>query len=287
MSQFRDYLSAFSEARSVKTKNNPYGIDFDDFESVYRFELERLDSKKDLMTVSRLQSELYWYRNKRPYFNVYPLIERKLLEIDKDVNCSELSLPFSSIEVRTSNVTFLLSITSKCLFFVVEMKDGYQEFACPKSASIKELVEAPLDIFEGESWPRPPVIKYLSDKQRHECLILGAGVCMLSRDKNLVVPVILNKHRKENMTPAEIAEYAEKATKRTGKTGFDVGKDIERMKATVHYRNGHFAKFHVGKDHEQFPVDSELSKVPIIKWRCGAVVNKKNTPTVPTGFKDA
>jgi hypothetical protein len=285
--KFKDYVSGFAEVRALRSKIKPQSnVDFDNFESVYDFEINRLDPKKDAISITRLQSELFWYRAKRPYFNVYPLIEKKLLEIDKNVYCRELSLPFDSIEVRTSSMTFLLSITSRFLFFVVELGNGYQEFLVPKDATLKELIEAPFETVDGETWFRQDASFGITHEDRCKCIVLGAGVCMLSLDKNIVVPVILNCHRRENMTAAEIAEYAAKAAKRTGKTGFDVGKDIERMKSTVHYRNGCFAKYYVSKGHEQFPLDSELKKVPIIKWRCGSVVNKKNAPVVPTGFKD-
>ena len=164
---------------------------------------------------------------------------------------------------------------------------GYQEFFIKKTDTIRHaLSSADYLEYEEPGFQRANVAEPLTMQQRHECLFMAAGTCMLAQDKSIVEPVILNKHRKDYMTPAEIADYAERAISRTGRVGFEVGKQIERMKATIHYRNGCFAKYYVGKDHECYPANAELSKVPIIKWRSGAIVNKDNVPKVPTGFKD-
>lgn len=93
-------------------------------------------------------------------------------------------------------------------------------------------------------------------------------------------------HAEFLMTPAEVADYADRAIKRTGRVGFDVGRDIERAKASMHYRNGCFAKYYVTKSHEQYPPQATADRVPVIKWRCGSVVNKEHATRVPTGFKD-
>ncbi len=290
---FRDYVSTFEEFKKI-TDGIPHGrqimqqrgVDAKDFESVYKAEIEALDSKTQALAVERLKSELEWYRVKRPFFNVYPLIEQKFLELDEEIDMAELVMPYPAIEVRTQTKTLLICEKKSCFLFIAEGMNGdYQEFVIQRTSKINKVLAA------GYAKVEEPWIKKgsfgLSEEEMRNCLFIAVGTCMLARDHQIVMPIILNRHRKENMTPAEIAEYAEKAIKRTGRVGFEVGKDIERMKATVHYRNGCFAKYYVGKTHESYPKNAEASKVPIIKWRCGSVVNKDNVPKVPTGFKDS
>ena len=111
------------------------------------------------------------------------------------------------------------------------------------------------------------------------------GVLALARDKTLVTPVIMNRHRRENMTGEEVARYAAAAIKTTQRIGFDVGRDMERRKSSEHYRNGHFARFHVKVGHPMYP-PGHSGVSAIVKWRSGCVVNKGNVPEVPTGFHD-
>ena len=292
---FKDYVSTFEEfkrlvnstPRAIKAAQQ-LGVDSSDFESVYKAEMVRLDPKTQMLAVERLKSELEWYRVKRPFFNVYPLIENKFLELDTEIDMSELVMPFPTIEVRTKRKTILLCEKKNCFLVIIERRDGvageYQELVIQRTSKISRVLDAGFAKIE-EPWIKKGNA-FSSEQEMRECLFIAVGTCMLARDRQVVMPVILNKDRKDSMTPAEIAAYADKATKRTGRIGFEVGKEIERMQATVHYRNGCFAKYYVGKTHESYPPNAEASKVPIIKWRCGSVVGKENVPKVPTGFKD-
>lgn len=263
------------------------GVEQGNFESLYAYDLKGALEIKDVLAAMRLQAELNWYRERRPYFNVYPLIEKKLLELNDSINASELHLPFKTIEVRTQKRTILLGDTGTYFICVHEMPNGrYEEFAMSKSGTLSEIANGSFQRVNS-TWPKTDTGPSGLDKDdRTECLFLAAGTCLLARDTSIVCPVILNNHRRDNMTPAEIAEYAAKAVARSGRVGFDVGRDIERMKASAHYRNGHFAKFHVTSNHPMYPPNATAHKVPIIQWRSGAVVNKDVVPTVPTGFKD-
>jgi hypothetical protein len=289
MTKFRNYFSAFDEVKSV-SKQFPsevfatMGFDPTDVESVYAFEIKKIGGRSPIAVV-RLKSELLWYRSKRPYFNVYPLIEQKFMELSEDIDMAELVMPFPTIEVRTQTKTILICDRGKFFLIVIEREDDtYQELLVQRTHTVKKLFNQPrLDV--DEFWPEVKGDR-VSEGYANQCVLLAVGTCMLAKDPNIIMPVILNCHQKESMTPAEVAEYAEKAINRTGRVGFDVGKKIERMKATVHYRNGCFAKYYVGKDHESYPQNAVASKVPVIKWRSGAIVNKDNVPKVPTGFKD-
>lgn len=288
---FKDYISTFDEVRKeVKATPNGVrlmlnqGIDFNSFESLYAAELAALQQTKSFVSVERMKSELEWWRCNRPYFNVYPFIEQKFFELNSEIDMAELTMPYPTIEVRTQNRTMLLCEKKGGFLCVIDFENGdYQEMVFPKTAKLKhvrsgEFVKLP------DNWHKKGDTT-LSKDELEKCVFLAVGTCMLAKDPQVVMPVILNKHRKESMTEAEIAIYAEKAIARTGRVGFDVGREIERMKAFVHYRNGCFAKYYVAKNHKLYPKNAEASRVPVIMWRCGAIVNKDNVPKVPTGFR--
>ncbi len=291
---FTDFDSTFAQVRrGAKSQGKDgrawfeqNGIDIDSYESVYNEELNRSLKLKDPLCKARLASELIWYRNRRPYFNVYPVIEKKLLEISGDILLSELFLPFSTIEIRTSSTTFLLHDADRAFLFTVEMAGGgYAEFILYKRGHVKEIGTAKYVHMETD-WPSKNKGVFLSDEVRIACATLACGVCMLAKDPSIVVPVVLNRHRKDDMTPEELQRYKDKAIEATDKTGWDVGRDMQFRQASCHYRNGCFAKYYVGKHHEAYPDNCDLEKAPIIKWRSGSVVNANNVPDVPTGFKD-
>lgn len=291
---FRDYFSTFDEAKKMACSDprayalmrESTGADMKDFESVYKYEIAGLNPQTQTFAIERMKSELAWYRDKRPYFNVYPLIEEKFFELSYEIDLKELVMPFRAIEVRTQTRTILLCDKRSSFLLVVEGPNrSFQEVVIPRLTKINRVIESGCCMID-EPWPHKTNEQVVSPDEMRRCLLLAVGVCMLASDPSVIKPVILNRHRKESMTPAEIAMYADKAIRRTGRVGFEVGKDIERMKATMHYRNGCFAKYYVSKAHELYPKNAEASKVPIIKWRCGSVVNKDNVPRVPTGFKD-
>lgn len=221
---------------------------------------------------TRLMAERIWYNIRRPFFNVYPLIKEKLGQLSGTVKYSEVTTPFKVLEVRSYESTFLMCDGKDKVLFITPLGSGFGISYILKDEEIGAVYDRS-EALGDEGYVRA-------------FYFIGAGVCMLAKDSKIIQPVILNQHRKDHMTPAEIAAYAEKAANRTGRIGFEIGCDIERMKATMHYRNAHFAKYYVTKEHPSYPQNAILPKVPVIIWRSGAVVNKNNVPSVPTGFKD-
>jgi hypothetical protein len=294
--KFRDYQSAWMELTQAckHPRQHEYlasiGIKISDgVEKYYALEFHTAIKHKSPLSSTRFLAEAWWHKNKRPFFNVHPVIERKLLEIDDALNLKEVHLPFPAMEVRTKNNTFLVSDLGPIFYVCVEL-DGmdYQDFTVLKIASIKDTVDAPSQgIAETHLRLRPKTgTRSLTNEMRADFVHLVAGICMLAKDKSIVVPVVLANDRKDGMTPEELQKYSERATKRTGRIGFDVGKELEKASALVHYRNGCFAKYYVSPSHEQYPDNATTATAPIIKWRSGAVVNERNTPKVPTGFHD-
>lgn len=300
---FVDYISGFDEVKKLSSKVSKHellrvfaskGVDHTNFESLYKWEIQNAMKLKDPFPAFRLNAELEWHRSMRPYFNIYPVIESKLLELTDEIQFQELNLPFKSLEIRTSLATFLFSDTGDAFMIVAESRSKgpsgtsrYQEFLLRKQETLKAVIDGEYRELSVSDWPSVSgSVRSLSEQERNRLVRIAAGTCMLAADRSIVTPVILKNHQKNSMTPAEVAEYAQKAINRTGRIGFEVGREIEKMKATAHYRNGHFAKFHVGKTHDCYPKNATVDKVPIIKWRSGAIVNADNVPKVPTGFHD-
>jgi hypothetical protein len=289
---FSDYRSTVDDLRKqVKSTKNGrdvirrLGIDIDSYESIYAAEMKNAKKYKDPFCKMRMFSELLWYRCRRPFFNVYPVIEKKLLEISGEVDIGELYLPFPTIEIRTTSRTMLLSDAGNLFVFTVELSGGrYQEFCMVKKGVVKQIESLEYRSIITD-WPKKGSGNGLSDDDRKECATIACGVCLLAKDPTIVSPVILNKDRKEEITADELKRYAERAAEATGKTGFDVGREMQLNQKSCHYRNGCFAKYYVSKTHQQYPNNCDLEKAPIIKWRSGVVVNASNSPKVPTGFK--
>jgi hypothetical protein len=299
---FKDYRSAYEEFKTKAKKeiaknglskqkaSSLIGFDIDDFSAYYKIELMESKKRKEIMSGSRFLSELNWYLGRRPFFNVYPLIEKKFYEMSDELDMTELVMPMPALEVRTIRRTMLLADFGESFMLTVELcNDGkiYQEFRIQKKQKIKNITKNVI-VTEEKAWNRAPLHEryLLNTDELKRLFFLAAGICMLEKNSEIITPVMLNKHRSENPTPFEIAKYAEKAIKRTGRIGFEVGREIERMKATVHYRNGCLAKYYVGKTHECYPLNAVSSTVPIIKWRSGSVVNRGCVPSIPTGYKD-
>lgn len=237
-------------------------------------------SKIDPLAKRRACDEIAWYEDRRPYFNLHPLINAKLLEINEEIELEWLNLPLRVMEIRTEKKAFLVSELSfyeshRVISCSISENKSYYSFWYTKDGTV------------GESLTRDPFRTEEPEDQRRrvEAMLIIAGVCMLAKDKSIVTPVILNADRRENMSDEKIEKYAKRAIRRTGRIGFDVGRELERNKALAHYRNGCFAVYHVGKDHELYPDNCEADRVPVIKWRNGAIVNRDNVPRVPTGFK--
>jgi len=295
MARFPDYQTGYSEFKKkiksislpISHASNLVGFDCQSYKSFYKNEIEICKRRSLNFAGLRNISELMWYGLKRPFFNVYPVIERKFLEMSDSIDMRELSLPFASMEIRTTNKTMLISDFGRFFLITVELGSNgdYQEFQIAKEQTINNLSKMVIPLCDEAILGRSSEPD-LENSELVKLVFMAAGVCMLAKDTSIVKPVLLEKHRKENMTPSEMAKYAEKAVNRNGRIGFDVGRELDRMPASAHYRNGHFAKFYVGKNHECYPSNCELSKVAIIKWRCGSLVNKDRVPMIPTGFHD-
>ena len=219
-------------------------------------------------------ADVEWHKAKRPYFRVYPTIERKLIEIGRNSKPMNLRMPFKQLEVSTQSRCFLL-FRHETQCFVASTKNGKRSishFLAIGDWAKKDDIGDPSGVF--------------TKQELVEQAALALGVSLLANDPRIIAPVILNEHRRENMTPEDIERRAAQAVSRTGRVGFDVGRDIERLPVTAHYRNGCFALYYVGREHKQYPQAGTADREPVLIWRAGAVVNADRLPKVPTGFRD-
>jgi len=294
--QFKDYDSAFDQfrretkcVRGMKTAEKLFrdkGIDPDSYASVYRAEVKRAAAANEGFATRRLMSELQWYIDRRPYFNIHPYIEKKLMNVDFSIDMTELRLPFASMEVRTKTDTFLVAHMQNTFFVVIELKGGYQEFLFSCNHKIQSVVDGKyVQADEASVFTNVDGLA-ATEEQRRMAIVLTAGVCLLSGDQSIVKPVILESDREKELTPSELEKYRNRAIARTGKTGFNVGEEMENSSKHSHYRNGCFAKYYVCRDHAKYPKNSSAHKAAIIQWRHGAIVNKDTEVLIPTGFKD-
>lgn len=268
--KFRDYIT-------YAQRNNER-----DYAYYYGSNLQAGLDNKHLLTADDLgemrvcMSEWEWYLHKRPYFNLFPCIERKILDIETKVfELSEIVFPYGVLEIRVKERSCLFysqvspGSAARLVVAVLQKNDNvYSSFQLRTKEGVNEVLSS------GNNdliW----LYKIL------------CGICLIAKDKTIVSPVILSNDRRENMTPEEIERFSKKAIKRTGRIGFDVGRNIERLSNTEHYRNGCFAKYYVAKDHELYPDGATEKLAAVMKWRSGAIVNAGNLPSVPTGFKDA
>lgn len=302
MGKFKDYETAWDSAKrsrkhlmrkfgrkAVAEVEGNYCADINDLKEVYTAEMREAAKRKDAAGTMRFIAEHHWYLNKRPYFNVYPIIERKLKELSPNLSMDKLTIPFQVMEIRTYSETYFAADFGDKFHIVINTEDSnrFREVTIAKHQTIESSYSSDTAYLDRQGNPRERTDEdSYSEHKVKESIFLICGLCMLVNDKSIVQPVVLAESRRDFMTLAELERFKDKAIRRTGKTGFDVGRDLQSPKATAHYRNGCFARYWVADGHEQYPAGCTEKLSPIIKWRSGAVVNADAGPSVPTGFKD-
>lgn len=250
----------------------------------------------------RACAEWVWWKDLRPYFNVYPSIFTglQLLEVEKQLASAFTSPKFKSVAVlfpeyvatnhgRVSSL--LVSILGdkthrdgdfiSVLAITPDHEDPVGNFLTsglwvPHESShltVEDLVTK-ADRFTTESGKDA---NELLQEDTRKILRLGLGILLMQSDPDVVTPNILNADRDRydrTEDPERRQQLAERAIRRTGRVGFDVGRNIE---TSPHLRRGHLALFHTGKNRE----------VPVIKWRKPCVVKRQKLTEVPTGFLGA
>lgn len=225
---------------------------------------------------------MVWYRQRRPFFNVYPGVEKCLRNTRGSIDPA--TIPHSvlhdlgAMEIRfadsSSTPSFFIAILptqvkNNPLRLAVHLlrKDdrGIQAYA----ASFGKLAEENAGPkFEGGF--EDTGVDVRSEMELR--VRLAMGVMLLAADPRYCEPVLLNRDRDKVMTDTERQQALDRAKKR-GNFGFDLGRDVE---VSPHFRRPHFAIRWTGKG----------STVPRLVPVKGAIINEGLITNVPTGYAD-
>lgn len=231
------------------------------------------------------ESEMNWWKNKRPYFNVWPVILETLKAFKiENVPLSEISKP----KIGTFEVRFPKGSIPHVEAVLIHVQDH------PKATGIMFVIAWD----KKNEYKQQPYNEYVMTFHKHsakdlissinidtslcehpESDLLAIRCCMsillMQNDPDAIEPDILFKDRSkwDSATDSEKKRLEEKAVNRRGRIGFHVGRICE---TSPHWRNPHLALFWTGKGRTK----------PKIKLRSGCVVKRNRLKEVPTGYHD-
>lgn len=225
-----------------------------------------------------------WYRQRRPFFNVYPGVEKCLRNTRLDIDPA--AIPHSVIhhlgvmEVRlpTASKTrsFFLAVlpiaqVGKAPIMAVHtMRTDARGIQSSVSCFGKPLNDGSSPVIDDEWSGSREADEMISESTAR--LRIAIGVMLLAADPRYCEPVLLNRDKGKVLNEAERSVAIERA-KRNGNYGFDIGKSIE---VSPHFRRPHFAIRWTGKG----------AAVPRLVPVKGALINETLVTTVPTGYED-
>lgn len=252
------------------------------FNNEYFKECDRAGMDK----ISQAESRLYnigkvWYQERRPFFNVYPGVEKCLrntrAQIDPATIPHSVLHDLGVMEIRfsesSSTPSFFIAIlptvnrTLNKRYLAVHLiridDRGIQAY----SASFGKPAETDTPLRTEGGW------EHTGEDVRSEMELrvrLAMGVMLLAADPRYCEPVLLNRDRDKLMNDSERQQALDRAKKR-GNFGFDLGRDVE---VSPHFRRPHFAIRWTGKG----------SAVPRLVPVKGAIINEGLITNVPTGY---
>ena len=226
--------------------------------------------------------EYQWFRENRPFYNIYPPIVRCLRN--------------TSLELRPS------SLGSGCKPTAICFPVGHEpKISSGKVAAMIVMVLPKWMSIDDEIMHDEPVVYILVDRIRSDgarcysliqsvgdevlsemseelgdkviLLSLAVGIVLLARDERFCQPMLLNRDAGRKFATEAEKQVAIQRAIRNGKNGHEIGRDIE---CSPHMRRPHFAIRWCGKG----GVDPRL--VPI----SGSLVMKSKVFPIPTGYLD-
>jgi hypothetical protein len=236
-------------------------------------------SRDEISELFGFSEECRWTQNRRPYFNVFPALFGKLQSVSlrgvgTDVFIRAMAnLSLETLLVRSSASTgcmgcLVSTITGKGLMLKFYLKSGDGEL---QNLVITSESRGPDSNDFGLYAERigldndvPEIAQFLS-------VVLGS-LLLDVEDRSLVNPVLLNKDLPKLSRIGEV-EAIDRA-KRRGVIGWDLGRSLESVCRSAHYRNAHLCLFRTGPGRS----------TPVIKFRSGAFVKPTNRISVPTGY---
>lgn len=222
-----------------------------------------------------------WRRNRRPYVNVFPAVEKMLLNtkiesIDPGTIEQTVLHSIETVEVRFASQRrpFFLTVTPKKETFVakvgaieaafyggeVAMRMQRQLFGCKKVHVVdSEKMMQVISLDVGE-WMDLSL----------DMLRIGVGIMMLASDPFFFIPAITKRDQERALSGKQLIDAVERS-KRRGNIGFNVGRDVE---VCPHFRRPHFAMRWTGKGRE----------TPRLVPVKGSIVHRAGI-AVPTGYE--
>ena len=227
---------------------------------------------------------LLWYRQRRPFFNVYPGVEKCLrntrLDIDPAAIPPSIIHELGVMEVRTETgsktPSFFLAVlpTSQVgkspSMAVHTMRTDARGVQSCVSLFGKQLDDRGVQKVEDDWGGSSDGDEILTETTAR--LRIAIGVMLLAADPRYCEPLLLNRDKRKVLNEAERSVAIERA-RQNGKFGFDIGKGVE---VSPHFRRPHFAIRWTGKG----------SSIPRLVPVKGAVINESLVTTVPTGYED-
>ena len=233
-------------------------------------------------------AEQLWVREQRPYYNIWPIA----VDLAQSV---KLDLPFSAVEPRFRCIVLrfarghepsCLTTALLCWFehhvFVscpVMNKWFAMEYYFGQNDKVEEWLEYTQFSGTRRQTHRANVRDLVSNGRATLSLLirLCVFVGLLSRDDDLITPVVLSKDQKRyaEADDPDVKKWLEDRAARRAGRGFDVGRTLQLEKEkSPHWRNPHLCLFWIGPRRNQ----------PIIKMRSGAIIQRVGMADVPTGY---
>lgn len=276
----RTFYRSSSEHFAKEVINNGSVSEFYDV----LIEAYKRNGKWDEITKANVQAEIVWWKESRPYFNVWPVMLDALLKFKvenipirgvskPDVATFEIRFPRGGVKNVESVLVDTWEQDDETLFFFA-IGTSY------RSVSGGQLCHRAFARFPTGS--ESPAKTFISEFSNHKLsdLILPSIRCALSTvfmqgDPDAIEPHVLSKDL-EKWDQSDSEEYKrkleERAIKRRGRVGFQVGRKCD---TSPHWRSPHLALFWTGKGRTK----------PKVKMRAGCVVKRNKMKEVPSGYR--
>lgn len=227
--------------------------------------------------------EAIWLSLDRPFYNVWPIAVELAPSVKLDLTFSSIEIPFHAIVLRFGRGHEPHRLKSALIFWPKGF--GTIQAFCQFAGNEGELLT-----IQHAYQPDNKVEEWLENLTAHGSKVgadhHNAGLLLvrvvvfiglLAKGDDMITPIVLAKDRSkyETTNDAEGKKWMEDRAARRAGRGYDIGKRLQLEKEkSPHFRNPHLCLFWTG----------EGRKVPVIKMRSGAVIQKVSMANVPTGF---
>lgn len=203
-----------------------------------------------------------WSDAGRPYYDVYPAIEKAFLKLDLNkINISMMSFPVLPMLIRTADKAFIF-----------HMNKDRDKLAVALESASKETCVAKLSIGKDTTVGMALMDDQVRDESLAECLKLACSCGLL--DAEFLEAEVLSKDNTPSVVgdPAKLQAAIDRARRR-GKLGWSIGKSNV---VAPHIRGSHMALMWTGPGRH----------IPKYVLRRECVVHRDKVLTKPTGHLD-